>query len=242
MPKDEIYYPVQVGNARENFSGFNRDNTGENISYKNDRYCELTVQYWAAKNRKADVKGLVHYRRFFSNGGRNFFKTPENKFKDIMNKKTLEQLMDNYDAILPKKRNYYVETTWSQYEHAHNIEDLKVVRGIIEEFYPKYIVAFDKWMEKKAAHKFNMFIAKGNIFDSYTDWLMSVLEKVETKIDISEYNPYERRVFGFLGELLLDVWIETNNVNYIEVPVMFIGKQHWINKILNFFKRKFNRK
>lgn len=72
MPKAEIYLPLQVGKDPENFKGFLRDNTGDNISAKNENYCELTAQYWATKNRTADVKGLVHYRRFFSNGKRNF--------------------------------------------------------------------------------------------------------------------------------------------------------------------------
>ena len=65
MPEGNIYIPVQVGPAKDDFSGFVRDNTGENISEKNPNYCELTAQYWAWKNRKADVKGLVHYRRCF---------------------------------------------------------------------------------------------------------------------------------------------------------------------------------
>ena len=30
------------------------DNTGDNISRKNRKYCELTVQYWAWKNEQAD--------------------------------------------------------------------------------------------------------------------------------------------------------------------------------------------
>lgn len=49
MPDGDIYLPVQVGPAEENFQGFVRDNTGDNIASKNPNYCELTVQYWAWK-------------------------------------------------------------------------------------------------------------------------------------------------------------------------------------------------
>lgn len=42
------------------------DNEGDNISEKNPWYCELTVLYWLWKNVDADYKGLIHYRRTFT--------------------------------------------------------------------------------------------------------------------------------------------------------------------------------
>ena len=44
------------------------DNVGDNISEKRLKYGELTVQYWAWKNQKADYYGLCHYRRYLSFG------------------------------------------------------------------------------------------------------------------------------------------------------------------------------
>lgn len=52
--------------ADHRFKGMQHDDEGENISYKNPYYCELTAQYWAWKNLDADYYGLFHYRRYFS--------------------------------------------------------------------------------------------------------------------------------------------------------------------------------
>lgn len=239
MPQEKIYLPLQVGPASENFPGFLRDNTEINIASKNGSYCELTAQYWAAKNRKADIKGLVHYRRFFSNGSSHFFSTVNQKFANVLSGHKLDKIMSEYDMILPKKRNYYIETSWSHYEHVHHIEDLQITRDVLVELYPEYVPFFDQTVNRKSAHMFNMLIAKANIFDEYTDWLIKVLSEVEKRTNITDYTPYEKRLYGFLGELLLDMWVEKNQIKYTELPVMFMGKQHWIKKIASFLWRKF---
>lgn len=238
VPEEKIYVPVQVGSNPQNFAGFCRDNTGDNISGKNPNYCELTAQYWAWKNRQADVKGLVHYRRYFSNGKSNFFKSYQGKFNDILTQATLIKLLKQAPLILPKKRNYFIETSWSHYEHVHHIEGLKAAREVIAVKFPDYLPSFDKMVQKKAVHMFNMLIAKSDIFDSYTKWLFEILPEVEKKVDISNYTPYEKRIYGFVGEILLDVWVDKNQIPYVEVPVMFMGNQHWVKKIASFLYRK----
>ena len=63
-----LFIPVRCGavyDKRENITMLG-DNTGDNISEKRNSFCELTVQYWAWKNIKADYYGLCHYRRYFS--------------------------------------------------------------------------------------------------------------------------------------------------------------------------------
>lgn len=239
MATDKMYKPLQVGFAKENFHGFLRDNTGDNIADKNANYSELTAQYWAAHNRQADVKGLVHYRRYFSDGASHFFNSVNQKFSGVLSSHKLEKIMKEHDMILPKKRNYYIETSWSHYEHVHHIKDLELTRQVLTEMCPAYVPYFDEMMERKAVHMFNMFIAKEKIFDEYTDWLITILEEVEKRVDISDYTSYEKRIFGFLSEVLLDVWVEKNEIDYVELPVMFMGNQHWIKKIVSFLWRKF---
>ena len=186
MPEGNIYIPVQVGPAKDDFSGFVRDNTGENISEKNPNYCELTAQYWAWKNRKADVKGLVHYRRLFSKGKRMLGASLEKKYENVLDEKTLVDVMKKHDAVLPKKRNYYIETLWSHYEHSHKIEGLEETRKVIAEKYPDYLMKFDEVMKRRSAHMFNMIIAKDKVFSAYSEWLFDVLGEVEKRVDISD--------------------------------------------------------
>lgn len=70
-----LYVPVRCGavyDKRENITMLG-DNTGDNISKKRNSFCELTVQYWAWKNVKADYYGLCHYRRYLSFRGEDIY-------------------------------------------------------------------------------------------------------------------------------------------------------------------------
>jgi hypothetical protein len=155
-----------------------------------------------------------------------------------MTSATLENLLKRAPMILPRKRNYYIETSWSHYEHVHHIEGLQLARQVISEKCPEYLPAFDKMVQKRAVHMFNMLIARADLFDNYTEWLFQILPEIEKRVDISSYTDYEKRIYGFVGEILLDVWIEKNQIKYVEVPVMFMGNQHWIKKIASFVYRK----
>lgn len=97
--------------------------------------------------------------------------------------------------LLPKKRNYYIETNYSHYIHAHHKEPLDKTREIIEKSYPAYLTAFDKVMKSRKAHMFNMFIMKADAFDSYCNFMFGVLEKLENEIDISDYSVQEASIW-----------------------------------------------
>lgn len=237
MPKQANYLPVFVGAYRKDKirDGYQPDDEGINISEKNPTYCELTAIYWGWKNLKnIDAIGLVHYRRYFFN------KKPIN-LKNVLSEYDIEKLLKRHDIIVPRKRNYYIETNYSHYIHAHNEEPLRVLKNIIKESYPEYSLSFDKVMKRHGAHMFNMFIMKKKFFDNYADFVFGLLSLVERKVDISNYSVQEQRVFGYLSELLMDVWIEKNNVNYVEVPWNQIGKKHILKKATNFLIRKFSK-
>lgn len=229
MPEDPAYLPVLVGAARRRGDAppYQRDDEGENISARNANWCELTGLYWAWKNLKADAVGLVHYRRHFK--GRDGIATGAE----------IAALLEKTDVILPRKRNYFIETTRSQYVHAHHAEDLDVTQQILEERHPEYVRAFDAAMASTKGHRFNMFVMKRPQFDAYCAWLFDILFELERRLDISSYSPYDARVFGFVAERLLDVWLETNGICFSELPVLHLESQHWPRKVANFLRRKF---
>ena len=236
MPQDPLYLPVHAGRALHTSLGFTGDDSGENISSKNPHYCELTCLYWAWKNLDADAIGLCHYRRYFA--GRPFGR----KWNRILSGAQAEKLFSKVPVVLPKKRNYYIETGWSQYAHAHHEEDLLTVQAILEAKWPTYVSAFDRTLKRTSGHRFNMFIMKRETLDAYCTWLFAVLAELEENLDISEYSSNDQRVFGFVAERLLDVWIETEQIPYCECPVIHMESQHWLKKGSAFLRRKFSPK
>lgn len=238
MPDDEIYLPIQSGAAiNQKNLGYAKDDSGDNISDKNLNYCELTALYWLWKNIDADYKGLVHYRRHFSKKSYvNMFST--GNFNDVLDDKTVRELLETSDIILPQLRKYYIETIESHYNHTHHEQDLIVIKKVLSNLHPEYLDSFKLVLNKKSAHMFNMFIMKDNHFNSYCEWLFPILFELERQLDISGYSAFHQRVFGRVSEILLDVWIEYNQLDYAERPVMFMEKQSWSKKIMNFFTAK----
>ncbi|MEG0774570.1 DUF4422 domain-containing protein [Clostridium sp.] len=240
MPKENIYIPIHVGSEGKQDLGYVGDNTGDNISKKNPNYCELTGLYWASKNLKCDYIGLCHYRRYFTN--KSFLSRIDNskdKFQMILTKSEIEELLKDSDVILPRKRNYYIETIKSHYRHAHYIEDLNKVEEIIKEKHSDYLESFNVVMKGTRLHLFNMFIMKKEHFDEYSDWLFSILFELEKRVDISKYDAYQSRIFGFLSERLFNVWLEKKALKEKEVPVVNLEKVDWIKKANEFLKRKY---
>ena len=234
MPSDPMYLPLQVGACGSTKDlGLQKDDTGVNISSKNSNYCELTGLYWAWKNIKADYIGLAHYRRHFSYRGAHGGKKDR-----ILDTDKARELVQKADIILPTPRNYVIETNYSQYAHAHHAIDLDMTREIIGEKYPEYINAYDISMKSTRGHKFNMFIMRYDRFCEYCSWLFDILFELEKHLDISSYSTNDARVFGFVSEWLLDIWIMTNHYYYLDTPYVFMDKQNWLIKGSRFVGRK----
>jgi hypothetical protein len=83
-----------------------------------------------------------------------------------------------------------------------------------------------------------MFIMRKDILDRYCTWLFDVLFELEKRVDVSGYSASEARVFGYISEWLLDVWLDRNNYEGLEIRIMSMENQRWPKKIFAFLKRK----
>ncbi len=233
MPEDPMYLPLQVGRAVGPDLGYTGDDTGDQISAKNPHYCELTGMYWAWKNLQADWIGLVHYRRYFSNGRRT-----GNKRERILDREGMASLLGRCGLLVPRARHYRIETNYSQYAHSHHARDLDLTREILRGMHPEDLAAFDTVMKRTWVHLFNMLVTDRDTFGRYCEWLFGILTELERQLDISSYTGDDARVFGLVSERLLDVWLESTGTPRLEVPYVFLDKQNWLVKGGRFLKRK----
>ena len=208
------YIPIQVGRCNTNLNlPYLSDDTGTNIAKKNSNYCELTGMYWAWKNYElSDYVGLVHYRRFF--------KTGLIKHKILPEEKIIKYMKD-VDIILPKKF-YFPRKVWNNYFEAGcgKEKDLIALKKIIKSEYQEYFESFEKIMNSYSASYCNMFITTKNNFDRYSRWLFDILEKLEGVTDLSNYSKAEARIYGYISEILLNVWVDKNNLKIKHVGIV----------------------
>lgn len=206
-PADPSYQPLQVGFGKD--LGWLRDNTGQNIAAKNKNWCELTGLYWIWKNDQSSTHvGISHYRRYFAQG-----KAP------ISGQQVLA-LLENHDLLIAEFEPYR-ESVYEQYAiESGYARDLDTVRAIIERLYPEDTEAFDAVMKQGGISQYNMMIAPKPLYDDYCAWLFAILEQAEAQIDLSGYNAYQQRIFGFLSERLLNVYVRARHLDALCVPIL----------------------
>lgn len=248
MPKDEMYLPLHVGadgkrdkNGNDLNLGYVKDNTGDNISYLNPSFCELTGLYWAWKNIDADYIGLVHYRRHFSMNKKN-----KDAFSNILTYKELKPFLGEIKIFIPTKRKYYIETLYSHYEHTHYASQLDETRKIISEKYPEYVSSYDEVIKRRYGYMFNMMIMDKEFLDDYCSWLFDILFELQNRINMPELSAFQGRFYGRVSEIIFNVWLvqhiksgKLKKSQIKEILCIHMEKINWMKKGTAFLKAKF---
>ena len=191
----------------------------DNISDKNKFYCELTATYWIWKNYNADYVGLVHYRRFLRKKHSYLIEKAINRFNIFdgllcpASSFLFVRLLRKYDVILPNKISFNNLTIKEQYQSSHGGDDLDIVRSVLQRKYPDAVEIFDWLLCENSFHHCNIIITKKSIFDDYSSFLFDILFECEKTIG------NKPRVYGFISERLMDVFLKLRQLSYIELPL-----------------------
>lgn len=210
--QDEVYLPVQVGKALhpDIDLGFQPDNAGVNISYKNGSYCELTALYWAWKNLKnVDIIGLAHYRRYLE-----------------CSDKKAEEYLNKYDWILP----YPFHCKFDNYVNLALLtthEDAILAIDVLLELYPDAKNIAEKYFFQSNRYSvFNMFITSWEHFDEYCNFLFPYLERLEAKLKDHSYLRLQRTI-GYIAESMLGFWMKYRKYNVKYMPTLDLSTSRY---------------
>lgn len=231
VPPDDTYVPLHVGAEGKSELGYLKDNSGDNISSLNPYFAELSGMYWVWKNvDDVDNVGICHYRRYLVNEQNQGMSAPE-----------YESLLKKYDLITSRQLElpnpYYYG-----FEKNHNIRDLDLVGEAIKEIHPEDYDIYNETVHGVMTYFGNIMVAKKELYDEYCEWLFPIFFKVHDQIgaELDSYDGYHKRVYGFISEILLLVWVKARKLNPYECKVGMLGEKKETvelkSKLADYFK------
>ncbi len=228
FPGGDCFKPLLIGAHKyPDFFNTLRDDVFDNISKKNDRFCELTGFYWMWKNldlQDDDYVGLMHYRRHlcfdeWNRSKASFYGMVKhdkfdseyveqchlNKVSILYHLKDADCLIaDDYDVTTVGAKNNY-----DLYKNGEflNIEDYDKAINILLRKHPEYAPFVEKFNKSKKGFYTNIFVSKFKFFKEYCEWLFPILFELEEQIDFSDYSAQETRVIGHIAERLFAIYL-----------------------------------
>jgi len=221
-----VIKPIHVGKANSyNDICCDGDDTGDNISFKNPFYCELTAQYWVWKNDiSSEYVGFMHYRRHLNFSEKQDYPedvwgvvnediiSPEYEEKFGLNEKSIIEAIGDCDILLPKKWSVKQAGSKNNYEHYKvsphlHIEDYQAAIDSLLYLYPEYASAVKMFNSAHDGYYTNMFVMRTDLFAEYSEWLFSIFNDLEANFALRNYDAQEKRVIGHISERLFNIFI-----------------------------------
>jgi len=259
----DIIIPIHVGKANSyNVICCDGDDSGNNISFKNPFYCELTAQYWVWKNdNSSDFVGFMHYRRHLNFSSKQDYPedvwgvvnddiiNAEYEKKFGLNESDIIACLGDNDVLLPKKWSVRNAGSKNNYDHYKvspylHIEDYQSAITSLLYLYPEYSETVKVFNSSETGYYTNMFVMRKNLFNEYSSWLFSIFEHMESDFSMRNYQLQEKRVIGHISERLFNIFlIEKNkkeNIKIKEIQRTFVKTETFNGKLEPAFSKNNN--
>lgn len=228
------------------------DDTGENISHRNNEYSECSVLYWIWKNenfKNFDYVGFFQYRRqlilndYFDKARNNLEKKAykcvhikkanKNFEKKIgLTEKNILKVLTKYDCVVPFSTDLEALGISSIYEDwvrkipGSHVGDLVELEKIMAELHPELRQAFEDYLNSSKKLMYQIFITTPKILEEYCDWLFNILFEIDKKIDTRLYSVNGKRTMGYIAEILYGFYFThmKNILRIKECGVTFIDE------------------
>lgn len=223
-----LYIPVRCGAVFDlSPSQVQGDDTGNNISEKRMTFSELTVQYWAWKNEKADYYGLCHYRRYLGfteksyrldeHGLVTWPELTERSMKrfGLLDEEKMRRTIAAYDLVIPKPAP--VEKIPLPRGKAHTVRNLWEVHDgiffnkciinrmfeLIDQLTPEYLQSAEEYFIGSWHCGYNCYVMKRELFERLCRLQFPILDVLENE---GYGNGDFPRSLAYIGEILFGIF------------------------------------
>lgn len=227
-----LYLPMRCGavfdsNPNAEFPG---DDTGDNISEKRSSFCELTVEYWAWKNLKADYYGLCHYRRYLSFSDQQYHMNDhglvprpmlterEMRRFQLLDAEHMSKEIQRYDLIIPQAADVSkmplphgsgstVRELWEAHDGIFFQKSvIPMMFELIEELTPQYAVSAEEYFSSGWHCGYNCYIMRRELFERLCTFQFQILFELEKRLGQIDYPQEFQRTLGYVGEMLFGIF------------------------------------
>ncbi len=189
-----------------------------NISSVNRRVGFLTGTYWAWKN----YEKLGNPEYFGSFG-----------YRRLLNPEFLKNVQE-YDVILPKKRNLIIETIEEQFIRYHGEDLFERMNNVFSKVYPNEFSALREYFFQTSGYFDELYVMRKNVFFDFCSWVFPLLFKFLKLPEAKNEN--ETRDIAFIMERLTGYYcykLTQKRLAYDEEDVLITEKMIVNPKIID---------
>jgi len=132
-------------------------------------------------------------------------------------------LLEDCDIVLPASNPVPNNDLVYQYTTAHPSYAIFALLKLMSER-DHYLgkAAYEFFTSAESAHWNNLFVCRWDVFDDYCEFLFDLLFELEETLMLP-ICPYQRRVFAFLSERLLNFWVWYRSLTVAECPWVLLS-------------------